>query len=223
MKALLLILAKNDKYPYTKAIEEIRNSYFLTKNSNIVEKLFYVGGSNEIERDKDILYCNVEDTLYNIQHKTHIAFKYAYQNYDFDFIVRANSGSYVNIENLCKLLSSVDRHKLYGGIIGQAEFGNFVSGSMYVISKDLVEKFVMDDLYYQNQCMQAGHTDDVALSKYFVDKNIKLTAFDNYRQDLFSYNDESSFLKNLDKNVCQYYFRTQNYKFFSIIHNILCG
>jgi hypothetical protein len=219
MKAILLVLAKNDKYPYTKAIEEIRNSYFSVESPNIVEKLFYIGGSVEFVKDKDILHCNVEDNLINIINKTHIAFKYVYQNYDFDYIIRANSGSYVNIENLCNLLSTAPKSNLYGGVIGNAELGRFVSGSMYVLSKDLVEKFVLDDLYCKVPYMYS-YTDDVSLSRYFLDNNIELTEH-KYRQDLFSYACESAFLENLDKTKCQYYFRTQNYRFFSKIHNIL--
>lgn len=223
MRIILLVLAKNDIYPYTKAMDEIRKTYFLVENKNIIKKLFYVGGSKETKIDNDTLYCAIEDSLYNIQHKTHIAFKYLCdQNYDFDYLIRVNSGSYVNIQNLCNLIDQAPKNKLYGGVIGQAEFGSFVSGSMYVISNDLVKEFAYDEHYRKNSCMN-GHIDDVALSKYFVDKKIKLTQFENYRQDLFNYPSGEVFLNNLNKTVCQYYFRSQNYILFSKIHEKLYG
>jgi hypothetical protein len=220
MKVLILVLAENKQSHFIKAIEEIRNSYFKEYDERVVGKYFYIGDGEYTHIKDDLLICKIEESYGNILFKTQEAFKYCYENFEFDFIFRVNSGSYLNIKNLCDFLDTLDNKNILGGAIGNHNTINFVSGSGYIISKDLVgiianENNLKNDMSIQNLI------DDVALSNYFQTKhNVKLSEY-HYRQDLFNYNNSDLFLENINKNKIQYYFRSSNYDLYKKIYNKL--
>jgi hypothetical protein len=92
--------------------------------------------------------------------KTIEAFKFILKNYDFDYIFRTNTSSYLDTRQLLKYLEDQPKSGLYSGVIDQV-FGSmkFVSGAGILMSKDVVQRVCEKEDNWKH-----GLADDVALS-----------------------------------------------------------
>ena len=94
---------------------------------------------------EDCFYHNCPETRLNIIYKTIAFFEYCVNNLNFDYIYRSNCGSYVNLETLCKIANTLPDKELYfGRKSSDKNLPVFASGSGFLISKDLVEKIVLN-------------------------------------------------------------------------------
>lgn len=101
----------------------------------------------------------VPDTPFTIGIKTLAAFRYVLEHYDFDFLLRTNSSSYVNLKKLNELCATLPRAAFYGGAIVSHGEETFVSGSGILLTRDLVLKIVSDNDF------EFSMADDVAMSR----------------------------------------------------------
>ncbi len=92
--------------------------------------------------------------------KTLHAFRYVLHNYDFDYIFRTNSSSYVDGELLVKKAKTLPEGDFYGGVPGAGPDGPFASGAGILLSKSVIEKVLAAE-----SCWRHGLIDDVALSQ----------------------------------------------------------
>jgi hypothetical protein len=92
--------------------------------------------------------------------KTISAFKYVLDNYDFDFLFRTNTSSYLDSQLLLDEVSNYKAQNLYGGVPGSGRSGRkFASGAGTLMSRDVVER-VVD----QSKNWRHGLIDDAALA-----------------------------------------------------------
>ena len=68
-------------------------------------------------------------------------FRYALDNYEFDFLFMTTSSSYIRLDELSKLLSKQNRVEFFGGARAY-EGANFAAGSNRVLSRDLVQSIL---------------------------------------------------------------------------------
>lgn len=150
MKILILRLHNNS--PEYNEMKEIHyqndDSVFLTHNENITEEIRYSDRLFEI-KGKNTYVPGLLD-------KTIKAIKYFIKNTDFDFIVRTNISTVIDIEELKKKLTSVSSKNIYGGHLFRAIWINevggitpevfkriggteFVSGTSIVLSRSVCE------------------------------------------------------------------------------------
>jgi hypothetical protein len=96
--------------------------------------------------------------------KTLQAFQFVLNNYDFDFIFRTNTSSYVDGDLLLDLTKNLGEGHVLGGVTGETRFGAFASGAGILISKSLVIKIVE-----QGHQWRHGLIDDIALSRLVME------------------------------------------------------
>lgn len=93
----------------------------------------------------DCFYHNYPETRENIIHKTIAFFEYCVNNLEFDYIYRPNCGSYINLDILCKIANTLSNKELYFGKKSlNKKLPAYASGSGFMISRDLVEKIVLN-------------------------------------------------------------------------------
>lgn len=90
---------------------------------------------------------------------TILAFRHVLKSYDFDYLFRTNTSSYVDSSKLLKFLEAQGRNNIYGGLVGRlCQNIEFASGAGILLSRDLVEKLCDPKIKYKH-----GYVDDVAM------------------------------------------------------------
>jgi len=98
--------------------------------------------------------------------KTLQAFQFLLDNYEFEFVFRTNSSSYVDGDLLLEITKELGDGDFYGGVVGKSRTGLFASGAGILMSKSLVEKVLSRASLWRH-----GLIDDVALGR-LVDEAI---------------------------------------------------
>lgn len=161
MKIIILVLS-SEYEPYHMLENAIRRTWAREYPKNVDIYYYYGGGTrNYIEGDK--IYSKSDEDIYNIGHKTINAFELLSQK-NYDYIFRTNSSSYVNIEYLLDYLKDKPSKMFYHGVIAhyEPENFNFVSGSGYIISRDLVDLVIKNKDKWDHSLANA---DDVSIGK----------------------------------------------------------
>lgn len=166
MKILILVLSYNDSGIYTEFYKTQKQTWDSLRVDG-VDTYYYFGNSDEEKIDGNNIFLGVRESLMNCTHKTIDVFNLV-KDFDFDFIFRTNSSSYVDKELLKKYLENKPNVNFYSGIIGNHMGIPFCSGSGYFLSKDLVTLIL-------NNKTEINHTliDDVAFGNFLKDKNVE--------------------------------------------------
>jgi len=193
-KKILIVVLSFEKEPYVSLENTIRNTWALEKPEGI-EIIYYYGNSQEDKLIGDKLYLNSPEGLRNVGHKTLKMYQYVLENFDFDYVYRTNSSSYIDIEKLQSFVKDKPMEKFYCGVIGRGVKGiKFASGSGYFISKDLVGVVLKNKSKWQH-----GFIDDVALG-------LLLNNYKIYPADRFDLNN----IEKIDTNYYHYRVKTPN-------------
>lgn len=100
--------------------------------------------------------------------KTLLAFEYVLKSFDFDFLVRTNSSSYLDIHQLENYLRSASKNKYFSGVRGDFFGETFSSGASYILSRDLVDLIAND----YSEKWQHYVVDDVAISRVIAENKL---------------------------------------------------
>jgi hypothetical protein len=98
--------------------------------------------------------------------KTLQAFQFVLDNYDFDFIFRTNTSSYVDGDLLVETTKNLGMRDVFGGVRGETRLGAFASGAGILLSKSLVMKIVEEGHRWRH-----GLIDDIALSRLVMESH----------------------------------------------------
>jgi hypothetical protein len=93
--------------------------------------------------------------------KTLKALRFTLDNYEFDYLFRTNTSSYVDVKSLLTHIQSFPKSSVYAGLIGKV-FGSqeFASGAGILLSRDVVERVCVEGEKWDH-----GLVDDIALGK----------------------------------------------------------
>ena len=186
----------NDVYYYFTQFREVQ-----TESIELIENDIYVKGNES--------YMNILDKTiksFELMNKLHI---------DYDFLIRANISTIIDINNLLKFLNSIPKNNIYCGgcklnlqwldpnygIVDDTLFGlNYIQGTSIILSKNIVESICnnKDKLNYKI-------IDDVSIGlfikKYhnniFVDTH-NLNKYNNIKVNV----DQSVFMKSYGEGNC---------------------
>lgn len=151
MKILILVLSYNES-PY-RELMEAQQSTFDSVETEGVKTIYYHGGLlgggsfgiSLRHRDPQAPWERLEfqctDAYYLMANKFKKCLEYIdQQEYDYDYIFRTNSSSYVNKEKLKEFVADLPKEKLYAGweIEGNAGY-NVCSGAGFFLSRDTAE------------------------------------------------------------------------------------
>lgn len=115
----ILILAQscnsslNDNF-FGKEIQCIKETYVSNLPSNI-DFIYYIGDSEKEELAGDCLKLTCSDDIYSTFRKTYYALRFLHShNIQYDYIVKTNTSTYINIQLLNEIINSIeDDKKLY--------------------------------------------------------------------------------------------------------------
>lgn len=89
------------------------------------------------------------------------------KKFDFDYLVRTTSTSYINKDVLIALLRKSSRSRFYGGEFMELAGYRFASGAFSILSKDVVAKLVSLRRFFRLDVY-----DDVAIGKLIADYDL---------------------------------------------------
>jgi hypothetical protein len=165
-KIIILILSVN-KDPWLKIENDGIRKTWGNNNNKQVSILYYYGGVNENKLVEDKLFLSSPEGWANIGRKTICAFDYILQNFEFDYIFRTNTSSYVDINLFLEKIKNKSKNNIYEG---EKIFYNgieYASGCGYLISKDVSRLIVKNKDQWDHNL-----PDDVAISKLLSKFNI---------------------------------------------------
>jgi len=168
MKLLILVLSHRDNNIYEQFYLTQKSTWDSIKYPNI-ETVYYYGNNynqfNGFAGQNDIILSSIPESLMSCGIKTILALTLL-QKFNFDYIFRTNSSSYIDKNILYNSLLDKPRENYYASsIIGSCNNIEYGSGCGYVISKDISNLIIQ----YANEW---DHTllDDLALGKILKNK-----------------------------------------------------
>ena len=192
MKILVLIMGAV-KQPATRNMETIRNSYIKLYNenkfNNEFEFLFYIGNSEKTYQENDILYCNAPDDIEHTFDKTIAAFNYISKNKDFDFLIRTNISTYINIPLLDVVVNNLNNDNIYANqfnaYLTSIKYINDVypRGDAYIISKNKLSEILnlYDKINFEEVKNVLDNCDDTLIGLLYL-KSYKDLYINHYIQ-----------------------------------------
>lgn len=169
MKIYVLVICAKDanEGEYDKLANSIKATWGKDETPEI--KVFYLWCENYGAGDAKNYVLKKPEGYGMLLWKT-LGFLQKHRHEEFDYIFRVNVGCYVHLKRLHDHLLSCPRERFYSGQPGKVNGIPFVSGTGFILSRDLV-------LMALDKIDQFGfdHIDDVAFGKFFQDHGIKIT------------------------------------------------
>lgn len=164
---LVMCCKGGNKGEYDDLANTIKQTWGRDETENV--KVFYLWCENYGTGDAKNFVLKKPEGYGMLLWKT-LGFLQKYRNEDFDYIFRVNVGSYVHLQRLHDHLLTCPREKFYSGQPGKWQGIPFVSGTGFIISRDLAMLAIdkINDFGHD-------HIDDIAFGKFFKEQNIKIT------------------------------------------------
>lgn len=152
----------------------------------------YKGSYDEVELNNNTLYLTSPDDISSSYNKTLEAFEYIYNLNKYDYIIRINISTFINMFALDYLIDKANPDKIYCNAIctyyNSEKYLNNVCprGDAYIIHKSLLEKIINTSKTYNPQNDKDGieNADDVMLGlvllKIFNNKTYEHIQLLNY-------------------------------------------
>lgn len=144
MRILIMVLS-SEKPPYNALMKAQQETWDSIEVEGVQTVYYYASSLQEAALKYNITYltdssdevCFPTSDEYNMMHwKFKLALAFIQDaRYDYDFIFRTNSSSYVDKEALLKFAKTLPKEKCYCGING----GTYASGAGFFISRDCAE------------------------------------------------------------------------------------
>jgi len=171
MKILVLVLSFHDNGLYSYLYKTQKETWDSINNKD-VDVFYYFGSSDKnYIKDKEI-YVTTKDHNYTFNHlgRKFLEALSLVANYEFDYIFKTNSSSYIDKQKLLEFIEDKPKNNLYCGIMSNFNNINYISGAGTYLSKDLVH-------YILNNQHQWNHNliEDVAIGEILSKNNIILS------------------------------------------------
>ena len=156
MKLLILAIYSDNK-DYQQMLQLQRSYFHKFKNVTSYFIDFRKDQQEDILIKDDFIYVKGEDTYLNITYKTIKALEYALNHIHFDYVIRTNMSTLINIPKLYDYCLTLPKTNVYtsghmlnlqwldrkGGIKDKSLFGTlFASGTSIIMSKDVVDTMI---------------------------------------------------------------------------------
>jgi len=194
IKTIILVLSYNDNGGIYDRFQKSQSETWDISPYPDTETFYFYGGSDENKIVGNKIYVSVDSGLWSCGLKTIESLKLINNNFDYDFLFRTNSSSYVDKEMLSDFLYDKPKKNYYAGHSAHDQGVHYVSGSGIILSKDLVDILVEN----QNK-IDGGLMDDASFAKILNYCGIYPTQVDrcNYSDSIVNNLDCKSFLYRL--------------------------
>lgn len=148
-----MVLSANFQ-PYDNMVDTSESTWDSVKVDGC-ETIFYFGHPLK-EYTENKIYLDIQEEYNNLGYKTLMAFDWALQNKEFDFISRINSSTYVNKKELIKYIQELPSENVFAGLKVAASKNNpeWLWGCNFTFSKDVIQKLVVNKNYLDKTLME---------------------------------------------------------------------
>lgn len=158
---------------YDHLVNSVKQTWAKNLPENYKLILNYGNGNKSVTYQiEDRVYSPFREEWSNIIKKTFDIFEYV-KDWEFDYILRCCCGTYINIQELTKIIENLPSSNCYWGLPLQYqndEYGivEYATGSCYVISKDIIPVILNN----KNSCKTI--IDDMETGRILKSNNIDL-------------------------------------------------
>lgn len=186
MKKILITVMSCNKEFFSLEEEIIRKTWaekIINKQYQNIDIVFYVGDDNinstYFNNDSKTIVLRCEDDLENTFKKTIRAFEYINSNYEYDYIFRTNTSTYVNVDLLNEFVQTIDSDDiLYGTELYSLSeaccpepLDLFARGNGILLSKKLVSILLKESLPFMYHELCDDFTIGNILNSYWIKQN----------------------------------------------------
>ena len=171
-KILILVVCSRNYLSYASSKTQKK----IWKNNKNFKIVHYTGDNNldfkELDyignNSNEYLYVNASNDYKNISLKTLLAFEEVYKNFEFDYIFRTNTSSFINLRKLKTYIDENKKNLDYSGIvIDTKQKIKIASGAGFFISRKNIELILNNKKKFDT-----NFPDDVAVAKLLKEYNI---------------------------------------------------
>lgn len=193
-KLIVLIISSSDGgiYSYMKKISQLYLTLFTDKI-----KFFYLEYNNSLgdepvyNIDNHLYFQGTDSITPGMYQKTIKAIEYINKNYEYEFILRTNLSSFLNLNNILSYLDLVPNINFAGGY----SFQGFISGTGIFMSRDVGNILIQDQ---RNDDIN----EDVLISNIISQNNIPIINITAYKWGFLTDADESHLPPNCEFISC---------------------
>ena len=169
-KKILILLLSSHKYPSPRNEYTQQITWIPIANKNNIEVINIIGGYKKTELSGNYLKLSSNDGIMGVTQKTLDSLEWVNENMDYEYVLRVNSSSYINIPNLVNFVNTLDAKDIYCGNILHLRIMDldFVSGSGILFNKSTISKLIMNKHELDYKVI-----DDVAIGLLFKKLKIK--------------------------------------------------
>lgn len=155
MKKALILGMHSSWHPYDMIMKVALNTWDTVPVDGIETILYCDGTANDTDK---VVYFPVETDIFSIGKKTLLAFEWALNNKDFDYLSRPQSNAYINKKELLKYIQELPDQNVFEAIevVGPPRWR---WGVGILLSRDVVQKLVDNKDKWDHTKME-----DVAMS-----------------------------------------------------------
>ena len=197
-------------------------SYFANRDDFVGEYdfYFYDGGNDALTIEKykeyaNIIHCTSDDGLFGTFEKTIESFNYIVDNKNYDWIIRVNISTYINLYYLNIFLQNANKDKVYANkfnaYLHNYNYLNdcYPRGDAYILSFERLKKVVISQKYFDiKKEFDDGKTDlvdDILIGA------LLLNTFDDFyveHYELLNYTYNPYLINNINKKILNISFNT---------------
>lgn len=164
MKKVLILVVSSQGRPYDK-MADTQSATWDSIHVDGVDTVFYFGGPVKHNTDSRI-YFDIDEAYSTMGQKMLMAFKWALQYKDFDYIARVNSSCYVDKKQLLQHVQTLPDSIFSGLIVKPGEHDKrgypWIWGPAFILSKDVVQKIADNPNLWDHGMMEDLALSDVA-------------------------------------------------------------
>ena len=192
-KAIILSMSCNQERYINEenAIRQTWGKEVLEGKYDNIELLFYRGGSDSTYLEKDVLHLTSDDTLFGTYQKTMDCFKWLVENKEFDYIIRTNTSTYINVDAIQQFLSlkNVQKDTIFCPHLTINSWSKYTpyGGGHYLI----IPKNIITDIFLMYKHLNLNGIDDAIMGllmgayygyKYFEEHILQIDSVSDIKQ-----------------------------------------
>lgn len=151
MKVLILVLSARRR-PWASMMDVSMETWDAEDNPQ-TQTLYYCGKSAEQSTDNIFYSPALTESLEDVSPRTIEAFEHSLE-LEWDFMARTHSSTYVHKRNLVEYAETLHRKNLLCGLMVGGDAPFMWGGGSYIISRDVIEKFVTNKHRWDAKVME---------------------------------------------------------------------
>jgi hypothetical protein len=154
MKKIIIMLMSCNQEHFLKQEQDCIDTYLSRLPDNFDYIIYRSNNTNtfEFDSDKHLLLVPEKDDLFNTFNKTYSAFYWLVNNMQYDYILRTNTSTYINVELLNAFVQSLDNDtelwgsELFYDCVKQNVKGMYLRGNCLLLSKRHIDTILNDGM-----------------------------------------------------------------------------